>query len=93
MGDFVVHGRNELDARNVADNLEHLGRVPKVMNEWRVAGRHAADLDGARAGMVHAVVQHFAAEDVAAVLEDSLVGEEGEWFRRGDGGEGCWFQL
>lgn len=91
--DFIVHGRHELDARNVADNLEDLGRVPKVINEWRVARRHATDLDGARARVVHAVVQHFAAEDVAAVLEDCLVGEEGEWFRRGDRREGCWLQL
>lgn len=88
MRDFIVHGRDELNARNVAHNLEDLGRVPELVDEGRVAGSHAAHLHRARAGVVHAVIQDIRAEDVAAVLEDSLVREQREGLRGGHGREG-----
>lgn len=59
------------------------------MDEGRVAGCHAADLNGSRARVVHTVVEDVVAKEFAAVLEDAFVGEEGEGVCCCDGGESC----
>ncbi len=63
------------------------------MDEGRVAGRSAPDLRRARAISPEAVGEGRGGEELAAMGVDGGLGEEGEGYGRGDGGDGGGWEI
>jgi hypothetical protein len=81
MTNLIINHRDEIDARNRADNAKDFRRGPKLVDEWCISWCCTSDLSSASTLTPEAVGEHGFGEEFAAVFVDGGFGEEG----KGDG--------